>query len=170
MAQTTALPYLIQPEADDDEIVALIESWSYQGTPVPFSDVIGHTRQVDEMRRLAAVLRIAQSDPDRLARMGVRTGGRGAILLGPPGVGKTMTARAAATDSGRRCIVLPTSLMTAELIDRTYRQLARSEPSVVIIDEADRLIGKDWVGGVDTEGRSALLAALDGIQRPGAGV
>jgi SpoVK/Ycf46/Vps4 family AAA+-type ATPase len=106
-------------------------------------------------------------DPADLERLGLKLG-RGIVIAGPPGSGKTLMARALASAAGRDAIAPPVAELTPELIARLYAQLARMEPAVVILDEAEVLIGngRHMAYQVDTSCQRALLVALDGMARP----
>jgi cell division protease FtsH len=77
--------------------------------------------------------------------------------------------RAIATALGRRVITPPTAELSPGLIHRLYRQLARMEPTVVILDEAEAVIGQSWLRTTDADALRSLLAALVGINRPQSG-
>ena len=157
----TGLPYLA-PHEGDTEIAALIESWRYRGPSVQWAEVVGHTAQIARCMELVETISRAPADLERL-RLRV---GAGLVITGPTGVGKTLIARALATALGRDVVIPPTSELTAETIRRMYEQLGRDEkPVVVVLDEAEALIGGTWSPGQDPAGQKALLAALDGIQR-----
>jgi SpoVK/Ycf46/Vps4 family AAA+-type ATPase len=155
------LPFLA-PEEGDTEIEGLIETWRYHGPSVQWDDIVGHEAQIQRCKELVEKLR---RGPDDLARLRLRVGA-GLVITGPTGVGKSLMARALATAMGRDVVIPPTSELAAETIRRLYDQLTREErPVVVVLDEAETLIGGTWSPGLDPAGQKALLAALDGIQR-----
>jgi DNA replication protein DnaC len=156
-----ALPFLISAEGNDDEMAALIESWRYRGQPTPWSAIVGHQAQIRRCQEL--VEKLSRSE-EELGRLRIRVGA-GLVITGPAGVGKTLLGRALASAAGRPVIVPPTAELTPALITRLYAQLAKAEPAVVILDEAEGIIGAGWMT-TDAETRRALLAALDGVTKP----
>lgn len=157
-----ALPFLISATGNDDEIAALIESWRYRGEPTDWSAIVGHEHQIARCRELVEKLR---RTPQELERLRLRVGA-GLVITGPAGVGKSLMARALATAAGREVIVAPTAEMTPSLITRLYAQLAKMEPVVVILDEAEAIIGHGGSHATDDDAQRAFLAALDGVLRP----
>lgn len=155
------LPNPTPPGADDPEMVALIESWRIYSEPTPWSAVVGHGHQVTRCQELVEKLR--RTDPE-LDVLGIRLG-RGIVIGGPPGIGKTVMARALATAVGRPVIVPPVGDLTPQVITRLYTQLGRMDPVVVILDEAEGIIGRDWLVS-DVDAVRALCVALDGVDRP----
>ena len=155
------LPFAISPDRDDTEIVELIESWRYRGPNVGWDAVVGHQPQVRRCQEIVEALRRPHEDPGRLR---IRLG-KGLVLTGGPGVGKTVLARAVAGAVQRGVVAPPVAECTPALIARLYAQLARMEPVVVALDEAERIIGAGFHGGDEVLGR-ALAVALDGLGRP----
>ncbi len=90
-------------------------------------------------------LLLAVKEPERFARMGVRPP-RGALIYGPPGCGKTLLARALATESGANMILVrgPEILSkwvgeSEKAVREIFRKAKTSSPCVVIFDELDSL-------------------------------
>jgi cell division protease FtsH len=158
----SSLPHLVKPGEDDEEVRELIESWRYTGAATPWEAVVGHAKQVMRCREVVERMRRPAGD---LERLGLRLA-RGMVISGPPGSGKTLLARALATAAGRDAIVPPTAELTAELVGRMYAQLGRMDPVVVILDEAEAILGASVLKTTDSPVLRALLAALDGINRP----
>jgi SpoVK/Ycf46/Vps4 family AAA+-type ATPase len=154
------VPFLI-PDGDDEEMVALIETWRYRGVPTTWADIIGHRPQIDRCRQVVELLRRDQRELDRLR---LRRG-RGMVISGPAGTGKTLLARATATAAGRSVVVPPTAELHESLIARLYAQLAKMDPTIVILDEAEAIIGHAYARTTDASALRALLAALDGMNR-----
>jgi ATP-dependent Zn protease len=159
--ERAASPALPHPIPHDPEIAALIDAWRTAGEATPWEAVVGHGHQVSRCKELVAKVGRSEAELDRL---GIRLG-RGIVIAGPPGVGKTILARALATAVGRPVIAPPIAELTPSVITRMYAQLARGEPAVVMLDESEGIIGRDWLVS-DVDAVRALCAALDGIDRP----
>jgi ATP-dependent Zn protease len=155
-----ALPHLIDGDTPDAEVAALVESWRYRGAHVPWDAIVGHEPQI---RRCQEVVEALHRTNEELDRLNIRLG-RGLVLSGPAGVGKTLIARAIAGSIGRDVIAPPVAELTPGLIARLYAHLARIEPSVVVLDEAERVVGHGFE--IDEDLVRAMCVALDGLERP----
>lgn len=140
-------------------------------TGVSFDDIAGMEQPKRELARLVEVLK----DPQRYADQGVRPV-KGVVLEGPPGNGKTLFARALATEAGVDFIAtkgadFQSALMSlgSRKIRTLFRKAARHEPCIVFIDEFDS-IGerRNYAGtGVDKENNriiTAMLNEMDGFE------
>jgi SpoVK/Ycf46/Vps4 family AAA+-type ATPase len=81
-------------------------------------------------------------------RAGRRDVSVGAICPGPNGVGKTFIAKAFARDSGVNCVVLRNFRgmyvgQTEGNLDTIFNILKSMTPNIVIVDEADKMLGNE---------------------------
>src|SRR3990172_5839641 len=99
----------------------------------------------DAKRTLHDNLITAIKEPAKFQKMGIKPP-KGALLYGPPGCGKTLLARALATESGANMILVrgPEILSkwvgeSEKAIREIFRKAKTSSPCVVIFDELDSL-------------------------------
>ena len=113
---------------------------------------------------------VAMNDPEKFSKMGIKPP-RGALLYGPPGCGKTILARALATESGGNMILVrgPEILSkwvgeSEKAIREIFRKAKASSPCVIIFDELDSLAkmknGEEG-GGIGENILSQMLTEME---------
>lgn len=112
--------------------------------------------------------------PDIFKRMGVKPP-KGILLYGPPGCGKTMLARAVATEGEANFISIKGPEIfskwvgeSEKAIREVFRKGKTAAPSVIFFDELDALVPRRGMGygdsGVSERVISQLLTEMDGIE------
>ena len=112
---------------------------------------------------------LAMHDPGKFNKMGIKPP-KGALIYGPPGCGKTMLARAFATESGANMILVKGPEILSKWVGESekavreiFRKAKASSPCVVIFDELDSLAryksGDE--GGVGETVLSQLLTEME---------
>jgi ATP-dependent Zn protease len=134
--------------------VSLLERSLYRGDRVSFEDIVGHH---GAKRELAVVAEGFRRQATALS-LGL-TLVKGVVIMGPPGTGKTMLAKALASSVGRPAYILPSAEMTPASLRSVYEALS-GVACVVIWDEIQCLIAA--YGEARTI--AAFCAALDGVQ------
>nr|AIF08304.1 ATPase AAA (VCP, CDC48) [uncultured marine thaumarchaeote KM3_28_B05] len=88
---------------------------------------------------------IAMIDPEKFSKMGIKPP-KGALLYGPPGCGKTLLARALATESSGNMILVRGSEILSKWVGESekavreiFRKAKSASPCVIIFDELDSL-------------------------------
>jgi transitional endoplasmic reticulum ATPase len=138
---------------------------------VRWSDIAG----IDGLREtLIRAVQQPLADPSRFARLGVRPP-RGVLLHGRPGTGKTLIARALATEAQAGFISVRGPELLAEwqgASERALREIfARARmasPCIIFFDEIDAIAGRRGSGGGATVERmvAQLLTEMDGLVEP----
>lgn len=135
---------------------------------IRFDDVIG----IDDAKQDIAEIVDFLKRGDDLRKIGAKIP-KGVMMIGPPGVGKTMLAKAIANEAGVPFYGISASYFSSFLagegaarIRALYSQARKNPASIVFIDEIDA------VGGTMTESGSKrtnelnqILVELDGIGR-----
>jgi transitional endoplasmic reticulum ATPase len=113
---------------------------------------------------------LAMQDPSKFSKMGIKPP-KGALIYGPPGCGKTLLARALATESGANMILVrgPEILSkwvgeSEKAVREIFRKAKASSPCVVIFDELDSLArfkASEDGGGVGETILSQLLTEME---------
>jgi transitional endoplasmic reticulum ATPase len=112
-------------------------------------------------------------NPEMFARLGIKPP-KGILLHGPPGCGKTLLARAVATESEANFITIKGPEIfskwvgeSEKAIREVFRKARMAAPAVIFFDEIDSLSPRRGLGfadsGVTERVISQLLTELDGI-------
>jgi len=141
------------------DIEALLERCRWHGEPIGWDQIIGHEPAKRELRMVAEQYR-RHGVAERLGLTLVK----GIAIMGPPGSGKTLLARALAGSVDRPAYILPSAEADAVLIRRVYEALADT-PCILIWDEADVFLRARSRPNASEEGRTAaaFCAAIDGV-------
>ena len=99
---------------------------------------------------------------------------RGVLLFGPPGTGKTMLAKAIATESEANFISIkgPELLSkyvgeSEKAIRETFRKARQAAPTIIFFDEIDSMVptrGTAFDSGVTERMVSQILTEIDGLE------
>jgi cell division protease FtsH len=140
-------------------------------TNVTFADVAGIEEAKDEVQEIIEFLR----SPKKFARLGGRIP-RGVLLVGEPGCGKTLLARAIAGEadvpffsiSGSDFVEMFVGVGASRVRD-LFRQAKENAPCIIFLDEIDavgRRRGATFSGGGHDEREqtlNAILVEMDGF-------
>ncbi|MBI4120103.1 MAG: ATP-dependent zinc metalloprotease FtsH [Parcubacteria group bacterium] len=139
---------------------------------VTFKDVAGCHEAKEELREVVEFLR----SPGKFLNMGARIP-RGVILIGAPGTGKTLLARAVAGEanvpffhiSGSEFVEMFVGVGAARVRD-LFKTAKKNTPAIVFIDEMDavgRHRGAGLGGGHDEREQTLnqILVEMDGFER-----
>ena len=141
-----------------------------EGKKITFSDVAGQVDAKYELQEVVSFLK----DPQKFTKMGARIP-KGVLLVGMPGTGKTLMAKAVAGEAGVNFFHMSGSDFVemfvgvgASRVRDLFDQGRRSAPCIIFIDELDavgRTRGAGYGGGHDEREQTLnqLLVEMDGF-------
>ncbi|MCJ7762753.1 AAA family ATPase, partial [Candidatus Bathyarchaeota archaeon] len=127
----------------------------------------------DVKQRLIEAVEWPIKNPEMFSRLGIKPP-KGILLYGPPGCGKTLLARAVATESEANFISIKGPEVfskwvgeSEKAIREVFRKARMAAPAVIFLDEMDSLTPRRGMGmsdsGVSERVISQLLTEMDGI-------
>ena len=135
---------------------------------VSFDDIGGISDDKEELQEIIDFMK----NPQKYKNFGARLP-RGVLLVGPPGVGKTMIAKAVANaagvsfyyQSGASFVQIYVG-MGAKRVHELFTQAKQNAPAIIFIDEIDA-VGKKRDGKANDEREATLnqlLTEMDGFE------
>lgn len=151
----------------DEELRAAIEADILDRSPgVAFDDIAG---MEDVKSALREMIILPVQRPDLFS--GLRAPGKGILLFGPPGTGKTMVAKAVASTAKATFFSISASSLSSkwhgetEKLMRVLFEVARErQPSFIFIDEIDSVLGSRGDGEHEASRRlkTEFMVQFDG--------
>ena len=127
----------------------------------------------DVKKELKEVVEWPMKYPDSFEKLGIRPI-KGVLLTGPPGCGKTLLAKAVATESNANFISIKGPSIfskwvgeSEKAIRETFRKARQAAPCIVFIDEIDAIApirGMETGNAVTERIVNQLLTEMDGIE------
>ncbi len=143
----------------------------YIEVPTVHWDDVGGLEEVKQELREAVEWPLKH--PEIFKRMGIKPP-KGILLYGPPGCGKTLLAKAVATESEANFITVKGPEVfskwvgeSEKAIREVFRKARMAAPAIIFLDEIDSLVPRRGLGfadsGVTERVISQLLTEMDGI-------
>lgn len=137
---------------------------------VKFEDVAGINEVKEELTEVVQFLK----DPSKFTKVGARVP-KGVLLLGEPGTGKTLLAKAVAGESGASFFSISGSEFVelyvgvgASRVRDLFEEAKKEKPSIIFIDEIDaigrkRSVGRNGGNDEREQTLNQLLVEMDGF-------
>ncbi|MFC7239602.1 ATP-binding protein [Saliphagus sp. GCM10025317] len=126
-------------DEEDEEMLDLVEVRAPEEVDITLDDLVLTPNQESEIEKIAKAI----EHRDYLAQIGLREIGK-LLFVGPPGTGKTSTARALAHDMDLPFVEVKLSMITSQYlgetaknVDKTFEVAKRLSPCILFIDEFD---------------------------------
>ncbi len=129
----------------------------------------------DEVRKVREMIELPLRHPEIFERLGVEAP-KGVLLHGTPGTGKTLLAKALASETNANFLTLSGPEIISkfygeseERLREIFQQAEDNAPSIILIDEIDSIAPKreEVTGEVERRVVAQLLAVMDGLKARG---
>ncbi|MEM4536287.1 MAG: CDC48 family AAA ATPase [Nitrososphaerota archaeon] len=141
-------------------------------TSVTYEDIGGLQEQIQRIREM---IELPLRYPELFQKLGIEPP-KGVLLYGPPGCGKTLLAKAVATEAEANFILINGPEIMNKYYGETearlreiFRKAEEEAPSIIFIDEIDAIAPKrsEVTGEVEKRVVAQLLALMDGLEARG---
>lgn len=156
------------PNVDDKLIEFILDEIVDSGQTVKFSDIAGQEKAKQALNELVILPAL---NPDLFT--GLRSPVKGLLLFGPPGNGKTMLAKAVASEANCKFFNITAASLTSKyvgegekLVRALFALALYIQPSIVFIDEIDSLLFERKENDHEASRRlkTEFLSQFDGMQ------
>jgi len=139
---------------------------------IRYEDIGGLKEETESIREM---VEIPMKHPEVFKKLGISPP-KGVLLYGPPGCGKTLLAKAVASESDAHFIALngPEIMskwygQSEENLRKVFDEAKENAPTIVFIDEVDSIAPKreEVSGEVERRVVSQLLTLMDGLEARG---
>ncbi len=139
---------------------------------ITYEDIGGLKREISLVREM---IELPLRHPELFQKLGIDPP-KGVLLHGPPGTGKTMIAKAVASETDANFIPLSGPEIMSKFYGESEKQLRdifdeaeKSAPSIIFLDELDAIAPKreEVTGEVERRVVAQLLALMDGLKARG---
>jgi transitional endoplasmic reticulum ATPase len=153
--------------------VNIVAATSIDRKPRVTYDEIGGLK--DQIKRLREIVELPLRHPEVFAKLGIEPHS-GILMYGSPGCGKTLIAKALASESAANFYIINGPEIVNKYYGETearlrdiFKEAKDSAPSIIFIDEIDAIAPKreEAFGDVEKRVVAQLLALMDGMSERG---
>ncbi|MDQ5830899.1 MAG: AAA family ATPase, partial [Thermoproteota archaeon] len=166
------IPKVISRIEQSTRLTIMAEITSDRKPRVTYEEIGGMKEQI---RRLREIVELPMRHPEVFARLGIEPHS-GILMYGSPGCGKTLIAKALASESEANFFIINGPEIMNKYYGETearlrdiFKEARESAPSIIFIDEIDAIAPKreEAFGDVEKRVVAQLLALMDGMSDRG---
>src|SRR5919106_511223 len=166
------IPKVISRIEQSTRLTIMAEITSDRRPRVTYEEIGGMKEQI---KRLREIVELPMRHPEVFARLGIEPHS-GILMYGSPGCGKTLIAKALASESEANFFIINGPEIMNKYYGETearlrdiFKEARESAPSIIFIDEIDAIAPKreEAFGDVEKRVVAQLLALMDGMSERG---
>jgi transitional endoplasmic reticulum ATPase len=166
------IPRVISRIEQSTRLTIIAEITSDRKPRVTYEEIGGMKEQI---KRLREIVELPMRHPEVFARLGIEPHS-GILMYGSPGCGKTLIAKALASESEANFFIINGPEIMNKYYGETearlrdiFKEARESAPSIIFIDEIDAIAPKreEAFGDVEKRVVAQLLALMDGMSDRG---